>query len=131
MKISKLKQEKHNLIERRKQIQNEVEEITIKARSEAWRLREEEFSKQRIKRGFDESELWNLYITISKFIFPRLKQFIKHYPYNDNEQFLKDAKKFLKTLKKLNSGEILDEKDIEKVKKGLKKFHKIFLNLYS
>lgn len=32
---------------------------------------------QRITRGFDDSELWNLYITIAKFISPRLKEFIR------------------------------------------------------
>lgn len=32
---------------------------------------------QRITRGFDDSELWNLYVTIAKFISPRLKEFIR------------------------------------------------------
>jgi len=31
------------------------------------------FKKQRMLRGFDDSELWNLDITIAKFILPRLK----------------------------------------------------------
>lgn len=36
---------------------------------------EEEFSKQRIERGFDDSELWSLDYTIARFVYPRLKAF--------------------------------------------------------
>ena len=37
--------------------------------------REEEFSKQRIDHGFDESETWSLDHTIARFILPRIKEF--------------------------------------------------------
>ena len=37
--------------------------------------RKEIFKKQRLERGFDETELWNLDTTILKFILPRLKAF--------------------------------------------------------
>jgi len=37
--------------------------------------REELFSKQRIERGFDDSETWSLTDTICHFILPRLKRF--------------------------------------------------------
>jgi len=42
--------------------------------------REEEYHQQRIIRGFDMSELWNLDATISKFILPRLKAFREESP---------------------------------------------------
>lgn len=35
----------------------------------------DEFEEQRLKRGFDDSELWNLNSTITSFILPRLKAF--------------------------------------------------------
>lgn len=35
--------------------------------------REKNFSKQRIERGFDDSETWSLDSTITSFILPRLK----------------------------------------------------------
>lgn len=35
----------------------------------------EEFRKQRVERGFDDSELWNLDMTIINFIYPRIKEF--------------------------------------------------------
>lgn len=34
-----------------------------------------EYKEQRLERGFDDSELWNLDRTIAKFIYPRLKAF--------------------------------------------------------
>lgn len=37
--------------------------------------REKMFKKQRLKYGFDASELWSLRNTIAKFIYPRLKEF--------------------------------------------------------
>lgn len=35
----------------------------------------EDFKKQRLERGFDDSELWSLDCTIAEFIAPRLKAF--------------------------------------------------------
>ena len=35
----------------------------------------EDFKKQRLERGFDNSELWSLDCTIAEFIVPRLKAF--------------------------------------------------------
>ena len=37
--------------------------------------REENFSKQRMERGFDDSETWSLRDTIGNFILPRLRRF--------------------------------------------------------
>ena len=37
--------------------------------------RQELFKKQRLERGFDDTELWNLDSTILKFTLPRLKAF--------------------------------------------------------
>ena len=37
----------------------------------------EECKQQRMNRGFDDTELWNLDYTIIKFILPRLKEFKK------------------------------------------------------
>ena len=35
----------------------------------------EDYKKQRLERGFDDTETWNLDMTISAFIVPRLKRF--------------------------------------------------------
>ena len=37
----------------------------------------DEYEKQRLERGFDDSETWNLDATISRFIYPRLLAFIE------------------------------------------------------
>ena len=45
-----------------------------------------EFKKQRIERGFDDTECWNLYRTIAAFVLPRLKVFKEQnngYPGNE------------------------------------------------
>jgi hypothetical protein len=45
----------------------------------------ETFKRQRIERGFDDTELWNLDTTLLKFLLPRLKEFkkqTKSYPSN-------------------------------------------------
>lgn len=34
-----------------------------------------EYKSQRLERGFDDSETWSLYTSISKFLVPRLKRF--------------------------------------------------------
>ena len=34
----------------------------------------EKYKQQRIERGFDDSELWNLDYTIASFVLPRLKR---------------------------------------------------------
>ena len=39
--------------------------------------RKKKFKKQRMERGFDNSELWSLSGTIAKFIIPRLEEFIE------------------------------------------------------
>lgn len=39
--------------------------------------RKEKFRKQRLRRGFDDSELWNLDLTFAKFMLPRLKEYRK------------------------------------------------------
>lgn len=39
--------------------------------------RQAKWSKQRNKRGFDDTECWDLFTTIAKFILPRFKEFKK------------------------------------------------------
>lgn len=37
--------------------------------------REKKYAKQRIERGFDDSETWSLDCTVARFVLPRLKRF--------------------------------------------------------
>ena len=97
--------------------------------------REKKFIKQRLKRGFDDSETWSLRDTIANFIIPRLERYLKVAPkmieISDEEK--KDINQFLTAMKLIareNGALILTKKEQKQLKKGLKKFHKIFLGLW-
>ncbi len=67
--------------------------------------REENFKKDRILNGFDESETWNLSSTICRFIIPRLKRFIEITDgmFTDNSEYINKCKRFLKALEASDS----------------------------
>jgi hypothetical protein len=97
--------------------------------------REEKFKKQRIERGFDDSETWSLRDTIANFIIPRLECYEEIA--NDaliRDQELKDnIQKFLTSMKLIaadGKGEILTKKHWEEVYEGLETFPKVFLSLW-
>jgi len=64
--------------------------------------REEEYRRQRIERGFDDSEIWNLDLTIAKFILPRIKHYRNNC--NGNQHYLKDMDKIIEALQLVNDG---------------------------
>ena len=98
---------------------------------------EKKCKKQKERRGFDDTEIWNLDNTIAFFILPRLKRFRKKthsYPTN-----FKSLKKWKKTLKKIiiafelllkKETYELNEKETKQVKKGLNLFSKFFTHLW-
>ncbi|MFB6291755.1 MAG: hypothetical protein ABEJ25_08540 [Candidatus Bipolaricaulia bacterium] len=53
--------------------------------------RHERYKRQRLERGFDDTELWSLDATIAKFMVPRLRAFrenlISHPPHLTSEQW--------------------------------------------
>lgn len=73
----------------------------------------EEYKKQRLERGFDNSELWSLDSTITKFILPRLIVFKEHtygYPTNtENEEQWQDI-----LSKMIEAFKYLDDEDLGK-----------------
>jgi len=97
--------------------------------------REKDFKKQRIERGFDDSETWSLRDTIANFIIPRLERyneitdgmFIRKKEYTDGVQ------DFLKALKLISRDDgvcmFTDEEEIQ-VSKGLDAFPKVFMGLW-
>lgn len=90
--------------------------------------REEEYSKQRIERGFDDSEMWSLCNTIASFIIPRLEYFIKcEGPDKDRQLFL-DA---LKLINRDNGAWIFTEEEQNIIDNGLKVFPDIFMGLWN
>ena len=88
--------------------------------------------KELKQNGFDKSECWNLYITIAKFILPRLKYFREttiSYPDND-----KGMDGWHEILDKMiySFDEILkdDSTDQDKIQEGLELFAKYYTDLW-
>ena len=97
--------------------------------------RDEKFRKQRLKRGFDESETWCLTTTIANFIIPRLELYDsiadKVFERNSSDkQNIQDLLKSLKLIVRENGGHIFNEKENQMVEKGLEAFSKIFMSLW-
>lgn len=97
--------------------------------------REEEFKKQRIERGFDDSELWSLTGTIAKFIIPRLEKYqeISEEVLERDQNTLNKIDTFLKAMKLITRDDeswTFNEEEEKIVDKGLKAFPEIFMRLW-
>lgn len=97
--------------------------------------REVLFVKQRLERGFDNSETWSLSDTIANFILPRLKA----YKENIDEIVLKDKhSKHKKVEYMIEAFEIVlahptylfSPAEMKKYKRGMKAFSEYFLALW-
>lgn len=101
--------------------------------------RDEEFSKQRLERGFDASELWSLKDTITDFILPRLKAFAAYPCGNpgslDNEEaWVKILNKMIKAfeiIKKDTDEGGISDKEWEDWDTGMSLFHEYFRCLWT
>ena len=96
-------------------------------------IREPKFKKQRVRRGFDDSETWDLRSTIANFILPRLK---RYYKLADKaiiiDDFMREKLKSsiiaFKLLAKDNY--FNDKKKVRKIEKGLRDFSNIYEKLW-
>lgn len=98
----------------------------------------EKYTKQRLERGFDVSETWNLDATISRFIYPRLKVFIedvKHIqvcPANLTfDEWIKILEDMLKGFELLVSDEIKTNDEEKVIEKSLDLFRQYFFYLWT
>ena len=96
--------------------------------------RQKDFEKQRIERGFDDSETWNLYSTISKFIIPRLKQFkqisLTHPPELTNEEWQEVLNKMIKSFEIASDSDFMSEEDSDTFREGFNLFNEYFFALW-
>lgn len=97
--------------------------------------REPEFSKQRIERGFDSSELWSLRDTIGNFILPRLKAFIpkKEDVVLRDKKYYRDLNRAVKAFELLTRDGgtfLLTKQETRQYKRGMVAYHKLFLSLW-
>lgn len=99
--------------------------------------REKKFSKQRIKRGFDDSETWSLTDTIANFIAPRLRRFMQVSPATPEGMEPTEWRNAMASM--LNAFELISrddgawmfsEEENIAVEKGLDLFNEHFFNLW-
>lgn len=96
-----------------------------------------DYCAQREKRGFDDSELWNLDGTIAKFISPRLSAYVKtviESNYNSSEmpfdEWLDILKKMDEGFKIMSSDKNRNEDEVDKMNDAIDLFNKYFFNLW-
>lgn len=90
--------------------------------------REKKFLKQRLERGFDDSETWSLDCTIASFLIPRLERLME---ISDSDKEIRDS--ILKSMKLIvrNHGDRdWTEKEEKIVFKGIRNLSKYFLKLW-
>jgi hypothetical protein len=96
--------------------------------------REERFLKQRLERGFDESETWNLYTTISRFILPRIKEFkecnICHPPELTPEEWNNILDKMIRAFEISSNSEYMTEEQSDEFREGFNLFNEYFFALW-
>jgi hypothetical protein len=98
--------------------------------------REVEYSKQRIERGFDDSETWSFDTTIASFILPRLRRFKEvrgGYPSsitNDEWDNILDKMiiGFDLVIKDCNG--IISDEEVKQMNEGMDLFRRWFFDLW-
>ena len=97
--------------------------------------REEQFSKQRIERGFDDSETWSFRDTAANFMIPRLKRYqeIANDFLARDEELVKDVDDVIEALELIVRDDgicIWNDEEKVKVEEGLMKFPEVFMSLW-
>lgn len=98
----------------------------------------EEYRKQRLERGFDDSELWSLDSTIAEFVYPRLKAFYNEgdmlgYPARLTKNKWHDIlKSMIKAFDIIVNKNIIDytKEERKQVDNGLRLFAEYFSDLW-
>ena len=98
--------------------------------------REAEYRKMRVEQGFDPSETWSLFSTISGFIEPRLRYFAEqhggHPPYFSPEEWEEILLKMADAFKYINEREsCVDDRNKALIDEGLDLFRKYFFRLWN
>lgn len=97
--------------------------------------RETELKKQRLERGFDDSETWSLRDTIANFIIPRLERYEEIA--NDflvrEPELIEEINKFLTAMKLVSrdgGSAIYTDEEEKQLTEGLEVFPRIFMSLW-
>ena len=98
--------------------------------------RQAAWAEQRANRGFDSTELWNLDVTFSRFVLPRLKAFAEDlhgYPSGMTEEaWLAELHKMIAAFELcVDANPMVTAKQERVITVGLNSFRKYFFNLWS
>ena len=97
--------------------------------------REEDFIKQRLERGFDDSETWALSDTFANFMIPRLERYIVITDgflnlTDDHKNNIQDFLTAMKLVARDNGIQIYTDEEQKQLEKGLDAFPKILMSLW-
>ena len=97
--------------------------------------REEGFARQRVERGFDDSETWSLRDSVGNFTLPRLKRYreIIGEAIENKDNFFEDVDKSIRAFELLvrDDGALIFTAEEEKeYNEGMEAYNKIFLGLW-
>ena len=100
--------------------------------------RQELWKKQREERGFDDTEIWNLDLTLAKFMIPRLKEYKKSTnghpldltPEEWDEKIDKMIVFFELIIKDMSEGQVLNSKEQGQYEEGAGLFFDYFRHLW-
>jgi hypothetical protein len=97
--------------------------------------RENQFRKQRMERGFDDSETWSLDYTVASFIIPRLERYqeLANERLARDKQLIREVDMLLEAMKLIVKDEgshLWNEKEKDIVTQGLALFPKVFTTLW-
>lgn len=97
--------------------------------------REEEFKKQRMERGFDDSETWSLRDTFANFMLPRLKRFKEIYTERvlDDRNLMGQVDQIILAFELVVRDQgafILTDDEYDQFDDGMRIFSNIFLKLW-
>lgn len=97
--------------------------------------RQAAWAEQRASRGFDSTELWNLDVTISRFIAPRLKAFaadLHGFPNGlTEESWLIELNKMIAAFELCETVCIATPEQSQTIEAGLDSFRKYFFYLWN
>jgi len=96
---------------------------------------ETEFTKQRMERGFDDSETWSLLNTIADFVIPRLERYVEIVKdtLKQTDDEIEQINSFLMAMKLVARDDgtlIFNASEKQELEIGLQNFHKIFMGLW-
>lgn len=92
--------------------------------------RQEKWQEQFVTYGFDNTELWNLDMTIAKFIKPRLQRFLELSPTDFNEEEQAELQKIVQAFELIEGDVILNAEQSDIAQAGINLLPKYFFRLW-